>query len=192
MVEKKFCQGCEEMELGVKDVDGYDLCQSCENLYYEHGDQTGYCSLSCKLGYGCDETCWIKEQNNDKMEKLELNQLKHYLGTGVKFRRFIGNNKFIDQPLTQNNLIWIQDGKLLLHPLSRLTDPILEDGKSLRDLEIIKKDRSTELNHAISLRLNQKPFTSLEFWFVELLFKYHFDVFGLIPKGLAIEKQIEK
>jgi hypothetical protein len=55
--QKKFCQGCEDMEFNVEDVDGYNLCPTCSDEYDKHGDQTGYCSLSCRLGYGCDSTC---------------------------------------------------------------------------------------------------------------------------------------
>ena len=40
----------------MRDDDGAPIyiCERCENLM---GDETGYCSVSCQLGYGCDQSC---------------------------------------------------------------------------------------------------------------------------------------
>lgn len=29
----------------------------CRDCYEKVEDQTGYCSVSCQLGYGCDDSC---------------------------------------------------------------------------------------------------------------------------------------
>jgi ribosomal protein S14 len=32
------------------------LCEECENKVCD-GNQSGYCSMNCILGYGCDGSC---------------------------------------------------------------------------------------------------------------------------------------
>jgi hypothetical protein len=76
--------------------------------------------------------------------------------------------------------------KLVLHPLSDLTDEMIED--------ICQRYRRSETNAeswASSLRFLRKYGGTryelpLEFW--SYLFELHFDVFGLIESGLAIDK----
>jgi hypothetical protein len=52
----KFCKGCEEYtdKLDNWGTDGIDLCEEC-NENYEN--TTGYCSIQCSLGWGCDGSC---------------------------------------------------------------------------------------------------------------------------------------
>lgn len=52
----KWCKGCEEYTNNLDDWNsgGVMLCEKC-NMNYENS--TGYCSLSCCLGNGCDQTC---------------------------------------------------------------------------------------------------------------------------------------
>lgn len=49
-----YCIGCEEKVLNLEDWYGVYLCIDCNNRY---DNKTGYCSLDCCLGYGCDESC---------------------------------------------------------------------------------------------------------------------------------------
>jgi hypothetical protein len=51
-----LCFGCDEYtdKLDNWGTDGVDLCEYC-NLKYEN--YTGYCSVSCSLGNGCDQSC---------------------------------------------------------------------------------------------------------------------------------------
>lgn len=50
----KWCKGCETYTDNLDDYWGHDLCEDCENAYE---NQTGYCSLECCLGGGCDQSC---------------------------------------------------------------------------------------------------------------------------------------
>lgn len=51
----KWCVGCEEW---TDEVDDYTynppLCMKCDAIY---DNKTGYCSLDCCLGGGCDQSC---------------------------------------------------------------------------------------------------------------------------------------
>jgi hypothetical protein len=48
------CHICKEQVLTYKDNLEYNVCQGCNETL---PDKTGYCSLSCRLGYGCDGSC---------------------------------------------------------------------------------------------------------------------------------------
>jgi hypothetical protein len=52
----KWCEGCEEYTDKLDNWGTYciDLCEEC-NENYEN--ITGYCSLRCSLGFGCDSSC---------------------------------------------------------------------------------------------------------------------------------------
>lgn len=55
-MEKHTCDYCgcdKEATHYKKDLDAW-LCEEHEDSIE---DQTGYCGTSCKLGYGCDESC---------------------------------------------------------------------------------------------------------------------------------------
>lgn len=49
-----YCKGCDEMVNKLTNNYGTKLCDKCNDKY---DNKTGYCSLSCCLGNGCDETC---------------------------------------------------------------------------------------------------------------------------------------
>lgn len=49
-----YCKGCDLFTDKLYDDHCVDLCYECNDKYY---DSTGYCSLSCSLGNGCDQTC---------------------------------------------------------------------------------------------------------------------------------------
>ena len=54
--QKKCCSECKK-ELTEKDSSEnheYEVCLKCEDLL---PNESGYCSLSCKLGNGCDGSC---------------------------------------------------------------------------------------------------------------------------------------
>ena len=48
----KWCAGCEKYT--DKYENAIDLCKECDDIY---DNKTGYCSLHCCLGGGCDESC---------------------------------------------------------------------------------------------------------------------------------------
>lgn len=49
-----YCIGCGEYTDKLDDFNGVDLCDECNEIY---DNITGYCSLECCLGGGCDESC---------------------------------------------------------------------------------------------------------------------------------------
>jgi len=49
-----FCRGCEEYTDKYGECYGMNICEECEDKY---DNKTGYCSLECSLGGGCDQTC---------------------------------------------------------------------------------------------------------------------------------------
>ncbi len=82
--------------------------------------------------------------------------------------------------------------KLILRPLSELTKEIKHNGrkfvpyetKILVDFMESSNDWYTlnECNHDISTN-------DIPYYIIDMLFEWHFDVFGLIPEGLAIKKE---
>lgn len=84
--------------------------------------------------------------------------------------------------------------KLLLHPLSKLTDPIEHNGDKVDVLhELGLFQESVSGNSIVDFRTGNKiPYDCLEYGRIEILLQYHFDVFGLIEKGLALEKPIKE
>ncbi len=49
-----YCKGCDEYCDKYGDYNGLDICEECDNKY---DNKTGWCSLSCSLGNGCDQSC---------------------------------------------------------------------------------------------------------------------------------------
>lgn len=68
--------------------------------------------------------------------------------------------------------------------------PILRPLSELKDYKIIgfeNRRPGNEYDHAIYLHSRGKSVLACEYEMVEILLKWHFDIFGLIPKGLAID-----
>lgn len=80
----------------------------------------------------------------------------------------------------------IGECKFLMRPLSDLTKPCLEDGKiPYEELAIHLFDRETQnyfYNNVPKGSVNRIPF-----WVSQKLFERHFDMFGLIKEGIAID-----
>ena len=113
---------------------------------------------------------WYK---NKEIMKLELKHLAPYLPYGLKFywEQLDGTpNK--PWTLTINSIEFALENqnKPILHPLSDLTDYV---SQSL--LDRIENSSSRDLTE------------SLNYNSVCYLLEHHFDVFGLIEKGLAID-----
>lgn len=82
--------------------------------------------------------------------------------------------------------------KPYLRPLSQLTEEIEHNGDKIKiqHLPEVKTNPGSEYSMAVGYvrRGELKKLLALEYWFVEILFKYHFDVFGLIDQNLARPK----
>lgn len=155
-------------------------------------------------------------------EQLTINELKHYLGTGVKVRtpkRYLKygeyaflhmNGMTLNDGVGQYELIE-GDGELtfprldekgylpVLNPLSMLTEPIkiedYNDGKEFVPLEELQGYVDYDLYFNDGLCKNEDgsgkiwSLKELPFDIAILLFRWHFDVFGLINRGLAISSK---
>ena len=123
------------------------------------------------------------------MEKIEFQHLTPYLPFGLKIECQKGSSDFCFKGL-QNNLsifniekIEGETWKPLLHPISNLdTEHILNDlgGKlsdNIFDFTIYFDSDNSNKDVAIL----QAPYPVIE-WCL----KHHYDVFGLIPSGLAV------
>ncbi len=125
------------------------------------------------------------------MERLTIKELAPYLPYGLKV---IGFNNYIYKDmvceLTDRNL-WTHienQSKPLLRPLSSLTEEIEHNGESfvpydvLRDMEL----KDMKLHSDGCLTINHRNIQNCEYWRMEKLLEWYFDVFGLIDRGLAL------
>jgi hypothetical protein len=85
-----------------------------------------------------------------------------------------------------------QQLKPLLRPLSDITKRINFNGDYLVFLEVIESDYlqdkdSQYLNYLSNYWIGKINSKNISLFQAEMLFKWHFDVFGLIEKGLAVD-----
>lgn len=117
------------------------------------------------------------------MEKLELKHLAPYLPYGLKIRNVLGKGS--TWTLTRFNIEqFSDDDKPILRHLSDLTK---EEEKEIHskcpNLPNYQEFHKEWINEK-GLDLSE---TIIEYAAMEILFEWHFDVFGLIDKGLAID-----
>ena len=79
-----------------------------------------------------------------------------------------------------------ENTKPLLHPLSRLVEPMVFDKNNISYAAEIKLFTRVDVEWTI-----QSPL-GCDYETVQKLFKWHFDVFGLIEKGLALPIETSK
>jgi hypothetical protein len=122
-------------------------------------------------------------------DKLELKHLAPYLPYDVEVElknEIVHNQIILDvDSLRRNGLSYI---KPILRPLSDLTKEIdwRNDGKKILFEKLFFRENSLKLNKELRIT-NGKPISEfLTYGIVEKMLEHHFDVFGLIEKGLAI------
>jgi hypothetical protein len=141
------------------------------------------------------------------MEKLELKYLSPYLPYGLKWD--IEHEKYSNRRTmigaTPNSIIFELDEdeiidyytlsysgadgmKPILRPLSDLTKEITVDGKKI----IVSDETAVGFAHgreyrSIGIVQNRLTTNTITYDDMVILLSYHFDVFGLIDKGLAID-----
>lgn len=137
---------------------------------------------------------------SNKMEKLEFKHMVCYLPYGLKILRegSIVELCGLDQPYKTNNNYFIKGETKKINGTHRqclsfcvdekhlpsfkpLLVPLSAFNESKADAEIFAKG-----NYYMSVKINACD--ELLYWEVEILLKHHFDVFGLIPAGLALSK----
>lgn len=148
------------------------------------------------------------------MEKLELKHLAPYLPYGLKIAHF--DNQFINGfnihtliGLTENlrykeeDLLtikritfWFEKGfglnniahniKPIIRPLSDLTKEIEHDGEKFVPVEKLRWVTDTSKTYNWNV-IDQSAVKYLNYEVVQKLLEWHFDVEGLIEKGLAVD-----
>lgn len=115
-----------------------------------------------------------------------LHALLGFSGVGL-----MDNN---DDPLDGGIQCDIEDVKPILHPLSDLTKEIEHNGEKFVPMEIFEKMCSKhELETEYSWMFDPSEvweigdFEEMAYKFIQKLFEWHFDIHGLIEKGLAID-----
>lgn len=133
--------------------------------------------------------------------KLELKHLAPYLPYGLKIKG--------EKPVSEYDLMTLCDRrglsnitidtvidapafyKPILRPLSDLTKEIEHNGKKFTpEIELLQLFGDFELNHnprLLNFTLDKWVSWSDLTKFTGILFEWHFDVFGLIENGLAID-----
>ncbi len=121
--------------------------------------------------------------------KLELKHLAPYLPYGLQIQMHSGTWT-LERHLMQ--MLATESGhtnKLILHPISDLTKEIEHKGEKFNPFdELCKFSDYTEW--LMSIEDDLYEMSTPQRWayeLVEKLFEWHFDVFGLIDEGLAID-----
>lgn len=137
--------------------------------------------------------------------KLELKHLAPYLPYGLRINvykkpdseLYIENQPILDFKLSlmpkdvhlvcsKSRVFYLESIKPILRPLFDLTKEIEYDGNKAPAIEFIStsnKDQEKTQN-----LLDSMLYVRLPYWKIKRLLEMHFDVFGLIEEGLAIEK----
>ena len=134
--------------------------------------------------------------------KLELKHLVHYLPYGLRLKyvdktyTLTGlNTRFLDTRPKTRGLINYNNVMPILRPLSDLTKEIEHNGERFTPSKVLTKENiGGDMSFPVNGIANYKVENEYERVTVEttirvldLLYEWHFDVFGLIEKGLAID-----
>ncbi len=120
------------------------------------------------------------------MDKLELKHLAPYLPYGLKFGN-TENDIIVEMKARSIGVICANTElyKPIFRPLSDLTKKIEHNGDKFVAMEKLFGEKTPQWGATIK-HLGMPG--HWEYHHIEKLFEWHFDVFGLIEAGLAIEK----
>jgi len=76
--------------------------------------------------------------------------------------------------------------KPILRPISDLTKEVECNGEKL-DFTLFDAETRIIINYQDYRKEKINPYSDFKYWEMQVLLKWHFDVFGLIEKGLAID-----
>jgi hypothetical protein len=130
--------------------------------------------------------------------KLEIKHLAGYLPYGLKvqYKTIYGDAlKIKDLEIYNVSYSLLMQDKPILHPLSDLTKEIEVNGEKFvplnRILEIFGKSLkhlSTEFQIKALKKFEQEVISKeLPYKYIQKLIEWHFDIYGLIKAGLAID-----
>jgi len=118
--------------------------------------------------------------------KLTLEHLSAYLPYGLKIRNILGKGS--TWTLTQFNIEqFSDDDKLILRPLSDLTKEIEHNGWSFTFSEVYLSNSKIAKILGVEHSTFDNFLNDIDYLSIQLLLKYHFDIFRLIDKGLAVD-----
>lgn len=119
------------------------------------------------------------------MNELELKHLSPYLPYGLRIRYILGKGS--TWTLTQFNIEQFSDvDKPILRPLSDLTKEIVHNGEKFVPIDYFIYKTSVE-DFTEFPEQKHNLIHGLKYADVQLLLEWHFDIFGLIEKGLSID-----
>lgn len=125
-------------------------------------------------------------------EQLELKHLAPYLayGTRVKITHLNDGNKVSTLKLNSVVILDWERGnfeiKPILRPLSDLTEEIELNGKKFVPINCFHREFNQILKDELKVTNGNLLIEFLPYGIIVKLLEWHFDVFGLIDKGLAI------
>ncbi len=114
--------------------------------------------------------------------KLELKHLAPYLPYGLKNQRNFYKPKKIEGIV--GNKVYFGESTLFINQIKPILRPLSDLVKSEWKSKIFKLQ---EIQEVVALLFTKCNYTETSVWEYEFLLKNHFDVFGLIEKGLAID-----
>jgi len=118
--------------------------------------------------------------------ELTINELAPYLPYGISY---IDKSGYIEK-LSLTTLLYFfhnqNELKLLLYHLSYLTKEIEVNGE--RFVPINEIHTLCDCDNDMKASKQEVEWIDAPYWMCQYFFKHHFDVFGLIEKGLAIDK----
>lgn len=131
--------------------------------------------LCARLPYG------VKVQCGDYLFTFD----KNHMGIGMLYKDFNGNP--LESPkIILSGCYYGEDIKPYLFPLSSMTDELWD--KEFRGYNITEFTRDSFKYDCETLEFyDHNPDLSSMVGFINQLIKNHFDIYGLIPKGLAID-----
>lgn len=134
------------------------------------------------------------------MKELELKHLAGYLPYGLKgisteenlgieivkgFSTY-GKNDTINMITNVDDIDLIMF-KPILYPLSDLTKEIEVNGEKFVPKEVLDETHVSNWSYGNIKNVNTEMLQEAPFWWTTKLYEWHFDIHGLIEKGLAID-----
>lgn len=118
------------------------------------------------------------------MNKLTIEHLAPYLPYGLKV--FYTDNNTIYKMVISNNTLSLRGGVNIDDILETKSKPIVRPLRDLSDVQIGELDLCHDFSMMKFSEIKINPL-KYPYTIVLKLFEWHFDVFGLIEKGLALD-----
>lgn len=131
------------------------------------------------------------------MKKLELKHFAPYLPFSLECKDLTDEMNFTLDPLNidevSNDAKYLNTIRLYLRPLSDLTKEIEVNGENFVPYDYFYDDPENDwfdgnvwLNYMFEGNSDKTDLNFIPYYIVQKLLEWHFDVFGLIDDGLAI------